>query len=238
MSLSRLYPLVTIVNIVIFSLLYIFIPGLRDSLTKEDQFMEHLTSILFLNAFLLSAFFVTKLKGKPSQALYLIIPIVSLIFFLDETSFGERIFHFTPPVIMGVRVDALHDFIQIAYLMILSLPKSYLLLLLPIFVLAIGTIVLIMLLKYKRYLKVRYVKQLSNLLSNYPPFNYLLVTVVFVSVAMIVDLDMINNKFLFFLEELLEMNAGLSLVFASFALRLETKKRQHHYPNIIFLKNE
>lgn len=49
--LIRVHALATILNIFVFSSMYIFIPQLRDGLVEADQFLENLTAALFFAAF-------------------------------------------------------------------------------------------------------------------------------------------------------------------------------------------
>jgi hypothetical protein len=223
MTLTQFYFVVTTLNIVIFSLLYIFIPGLRDTLTLEDHFLENLTTILFFESFLISLFAVTRLQNKFRKKLYVAIPLVGLIGFLDELSFGERLFDFTPPTANGIRVDAAHDLLSVVYKYWSYMPKrgNYLLFACVLFsALLLGFVAF----RYKKYLTFNYLQNLfNNLSSKYAPTRFLFASVLFVSLALIIDLEIIHHDFVFFLEELFEMNSGLSLMLASFAIQTELK---------------
>lgn len=231
MSLSRFYTVFTLLNIIGFSLLYIFIPGLRGSFIQEDKLMENLTSILFFNSFLLGVIFIGRLKKYSLPKIYFIIPLTGLLCFLDEISFGLRLFNSKPLTIGGEEVDGMHDLLEILYLTIRRMPKRDNYFLFAFILLTFG-VVIFTCIKYRHYLQPRYVRKVFNNLfknsfSKYPSLKFLALGGGFVAMSSLIDLYIIipSHEFVFFLEELFEMNAALSLLFACFSIEIEHKKQ-------------
>ena len=108
-------------------------------------------------------------------------------------------------------VDGVHDIFRIAYLKAGHLPKAYLL---PLLALGISLIVFI----FSRL-------KLATLISSamqYKPSVFVFVCGALLMGAMLIDLDLIEYEPLFLLEELLEMNAALALVFSSLSTYRES----------------
>lgn len=212
MTLTPFYFIATILNIVFFSLLYILVPALRDAFSREDQFMENLTTILFLETFLVGIYTVIKLSNKPRRKLYLAIPVVGLASFLSELSFGERIFYFDAPEINGVKIDAVHDLLSVVYFSWFHMPNR------EGVALAVAFIFAAILFWNRRYFAFN---NLHNISKNYIPSKFVVAAILFGSAGLIIDLEIVHHDFLFFLEELFEMNASLALLFAAFAVQVE-----------------
>ncbi|UCG34723.1 MAG: hypothetical protein JSW17_04315 [Candidatus Omnitrophota bacterium] len=115
MKLVRLYTLVAAVNVFIFSMLYIFVPQSERLFRGEDVVMENISAVLFFIGFLLSLFFVLKTKERKYRKAYFAIPIICLIGFLDEISFGARIINFTTPTFYGAEIERTHDSVDIMF---------------------------------------------------------------------------------------------------------------------------
>ncbi|MCD8489150.1 MAG: hypothetical protein LRZ84_21025 [Desertifilum sp.] len=214
MTLTPFYLILTIANIVFFTALYLLVPPLRDALSREDQFMENLTTILFLETFFVGLYATLKLPNKQRRKLYLAIPIVGLLGFLSELSFGERIFYFEAPEINGVKIDAVHDFLSVIYISWYHMPNRNAVALAV--VLIFGTI----LFWNRRYFAFN---NLQKVFQNFFPSRFLTAAVLFSGMGLIIDLEIVHHHFLFFLEELFEMNGGLALLFSAFAIQVERK---------------
>ena len=83
------------------------IPDFLKSISKEDHLLENLTTGL-----LLGTAFVGIINWKHRQAnttAIAIYTILAIIGFLDEVSFGQRLFGFTPPLAGGTSLDGFHD---------------------------------------------------------------------------------------------------------------------------------
>jgi len=115
MRLTRLYTLMAVFNVFIFSMLYIFVPQSERLFRGEDTFMENVSAVLYFSSFLLGLVFVLKAKERKYRLAYFIIPVICLIGFLDEMSFGARIFNFKTPVFHGVEIERTHDSIDLIF---------------------------------------------------------------------------------------------------------------------------
>ncbi len=212
-GLIRVYVLVTTLNVLIFSSLYISIPQLRTSFVAEDQFTESVTAVLFFSSFLLGLILIVKLKRKSYRKVYLVIPLLGLVGFLDELSFGQRMFNLTMPKIYGVEIDAVHDFAELAYKVFIN-HSTYVL---AVSALGVFCIVLfLIILKHHKYLD-----RIPDVIKRYPPFVFVLSFIAFIFIALIYDLHTLIPRrgfFLFIFEELSELNAALALLFASFSI--------------------
>jgi len=210
----QVYVLATTINIFIFLMMYIFSPQLRGTLLNEDAFIENLTVVLFFGSFLLSLILIAKLEGKSYRRAYLVIPLICFIGFLDELSFGERIFNIKMPVIYGEKIDSVHDFASVAYRGIENNWNWFLF----ISVLVASSIaILLVILKYHKYFH-----RIPDIFKRYPLFRFVLISVGFMFIAALMDLEIISigghGRFSVFIEELCEMNAALALLFASFSI--------------------
>ena len=211
MKLTRLYCTSVVINVLLFVVLYIFLPNYRNTLVTEDGFLENLTAFFFGSSFLVGLRLVWRLKNQPHQKIYFGLPILGLLGFLDEISFGLYMFEREVPTVNEVPVDALHDVLDIIFRISIETMN-------PLFVhvsilLAGYGLIFIVLKVHKVY-------------DRYPPFEFVAVAVIFLCIAAIIDLEIVRYHFLFFLEELFEMNAALALVFACLATQhLEKPKR-------------
>lgn len=224
MSLSRLYAITTLSNLSLLGLIYFLIPALRSPLIAEDQFLENLTAILFFDGFVLGLFSLAQTKTKKYRSIFSFIPLISLLGFLDEISFGQRLFSIKMPVVGGTRIDAIHDFNSVAKSQLsqllhglsITFPDIYPLLVLGI---KISAVVLagagIFALTQKRK---KIVASSQKLFHKYPPFRFLLLAASFGLISQLIDLEFVKYQFLVFVEELFEMNIALSMLFASFAI--------------------
>ena len=222
MKLVRVYLTVTALHLLIFSLVYIFIPGARSVFVNEDQFLENLTAIYYFDTFLLGLTLWFKSQAKNGNKGYVAIPRIGLFCFLDEMSFGGRIFGFQSQVIYGKKIDGLHDLIDLAYnvlfkripaLHYLNSPKIFLC---GIFVLAVIVISLVIR-RDRKY----FISRILGLTRSFSPFFFLPFFVGCLVVSELIDLEIhsfLQHRFFFFVEELFEMNAALSLLFASLAI--------------------
>jgi hypothetical protein len=88
----------------------------RSFLFDEDRLVETLSAAMFLCA----GIYATRLWWMASESPSLdrlalaFIAALSLVGFLDEISFGERIIHFDVYKIVGIRIDGVHDLIEVA----------------------------------------------------------------------------------------------------------------------------
>jgi hypothetical protein len=77
----------------------------------EDRHVETLSAALFLTAGAVAAL---RLARGEAPTFWLVLTVgIGVVGFLDELSFGERILGFEPPMVGGVRIDAVHDLLQL-----------------------------------------------------------------------------------------------------------------------------
>ena len=157
-TLLRIYVAVTVGNILIFSLLYILFPQLRDTLPAEDKLIENLSAIFFLLTFLYGIFVIIRTEKIPK--IYFFMPLIGLAGFLDEVSFGDRIFHFNLPVIQSEKVDQFHDIITIGHELFLQKHVNFL-----FYVFFVTGFIVLIYLIIKNYS--RYFIQITSLLQKH-----------------------------------------------------------------------
>jgi hypothetical protein len=189
---------------------YSWMPNYRGYLFREDGLIENLSAVFYLISFFLGLLFF--FKSNIHRKALIIISAVGLLGFLDELSFGERLFGFNMPQIHGVKIDAVHDFFILGCKAIKELTYSY-----PIYVflfLGVGIImVTIVTLKYSYELK----ETMSNIYHE-PPFILALFFTTIVFSALVIDLKLVHHGALFMVEELFEMNAAIALLFCCLSL--------------------
>lgn len=78
---------------------------------KEDCLVENLTVFFFFAAFALAVFLLFKYKKE--KIILGGISIFSLVCFSDEISFLEKFFLRTKYEILGIKIDAAHDFLEV-----------------------------------------------------------------------------------------------------------------------------
>jgi hypothetical protein len=191
--------------------IYILFPQVRPAFRFEDHALENLTASLFSAAFLLSVIAMARFKEKRYPKAYLAIPLISLLGFLDEIGWFERAFNFTVPKIYGDELDGLHDFPTAAYTAL----QNNLHWLLSIFLLAASCIALFLIVrKYRKYLN-----RIPGMLTRHPPFVFLLIFAGIMFLAALIDLGIVSfgnhRRFSGSLEEIIEVNAAMALLFAS-----------------------
>ena len=222
----RFYCTATIVNIIVFSALYVFLPDIREGWIQEGSLLENLTALLAFISFLVGLFFVFKIKDKTHQKIYIALPILGLIVFLDEVSFGEGIFEFNFLTIGDMEIDALHDFISLFFkkFILVENGTGYGLPLLLI-VIALALVVLLGLLSrnyYRHQLNLRPNIDLKKFSRDNKILVFLGIAVFLGLFALTVDLRILQFRGAKFLEELFEMNAAFALLMACFSINTKS----------------
>lgn len=224
MSLTRLYLLITLFKSTVFSLIFAFIPQSRDAFIQEDHFLENLTALLYFICFVVGTIIILRLKKKHFHWLYYLLPISGLIFFLDELSFGERIWDFKFRKFGGVKIDGVHDIVELVYRKYIKFhahsENSWIWELTGILIIFLISLTLIYI--FKHHLNIN---NLKNIFLQYKPLLFLLGVIIFASIAICIDFGIFDyeTNMLVFIEELLEMNAALSLLFACLAISITPK---------------
>ena len=87
-----------------------FSPEIEEHLSKEDGWIENITTFALFATTTLGTFLLSKkILGK--RAL-IFISITSFIAFLSEISFGERLFNLDMPHAGGKQLDGVHDLLE------------------------------------------------------------------------------------------------------------------------------
>jgi uncharacterized membrane protein YhdT len=88
----------------------------RAFVFDEDQLVETLSAIMFLGASLYAArrWWIDAGTSPLDRLALAGLAAIALVGFMDEISFGERVFRFDVYEIAGVRIDGAHDFIEVA----------------------------------------------------------------------------------------------------------------------------
>lgn len=89
-------------------------PTLGEVIMAEDKFIENASAAAFFLAGAISA--MAMVRGTRGLAVLLF--VLGTAAFLSEISFGERIFEFEPPIINGVKIDAIHDLFQLSWIFV------------------------------------------------------------------------------------------------------------------------
>jgi len=163
-----------------------WMPNYRGYLFEEDSLIENLSAVFFLLSFFLSLLFF--FKSNIHRKALILISAVGLLGFLDELSFGERLFGFNKPEIHGVQIDGVHDFFDLGYTVISELTYHY-----PIYVfLFLGAsiiMVTIVTLKYSYELK----ETMSNIYHE-PPIILASFFTILVFLALVIDLELVLQE--------------------------------------------
>ena len=185
----------------------------------EDRIVENITASLFLMTFLSSLALLLDSKNINYRKALIIVMALGLLGFLDELSFGQRIFDLQVPYIFGFPLDAAHDIVAIT----IKLIKQYLLVSTLLLTIAIFA------LTYLARNKIPYaVGILKSLLFDR---SYVILSFfgVYLFIAIAIE-EIFRNlhvpalaKFLHPLEEVLELNAALALLFFCLSIRWSRK---------------
>jgi hypothetical protein len=207
-GLNIFFSVIAVVSVVLSVVLYLSIPGLEDAFIDEDALIENLTATLFLGSGILAGLlFRHKLRHNRSQ---LMIPILSIWAFFEEISFGERIFDLEMPYLGGEKFDGLHDLFFLLYESLRirgALPwtlTGFTLLLFGIWAAFPG---------FRNR-----IQNIFKAVMDTPPFTFLAISVGFISVSFVLDLEFLDYRTGYFLEELTELIGGLALGFAALSL--------------------
>lgn len=218
-NLQKLFCVVTLNSFLLFSFVYWLDPDAHGFLLDEHSFIENVSALLFFEGFFLGFLF---LFTRRAPKIYALLPIASFLGFMSELSLIEvaAAMGRETPTVVGGSVDAPHDLFQIFFWNVLQRHLS------PLVVAILG----VMIVAIAAYLMWRFRARIPAFLAwwnRYPALHWLLVATVTVFFAMVVDAEILSVYFgigregtlMYFLEELLEMQAGLTLVFGSFAIK-------------------
>lgn len=209
-NLYRILGISILFSAISFSLLYSFLPTYRDWFIEEDQFLENLTTGLFLGAFFLSALILVLNRG--GRLTDFSVPAASLLGFLEEVSYGERFSKSIPMLVPDQNIDALHDYFKIGFLFIQKQENN-------IIVFLIGGILLVLIF-LAGYFLVQYLRKHKTRkpLILFGPLIFTLISATIILIALVLDLNVLKIRNFTFIEELLEFFTGLTLCLGAISI--------------------
>ena len=209
-NLYRLLGISIIFCAIVFSLVYALFPDCRPSFVEEDLFLENLTTGLFLFSLLLSVFFLVLNRG--GRWIDFAVPAASLISFLEEISYGERYSEAIPMMVPEKDIDAFHDYFKVGYRFIKNQENDF-------FVFILGGISIILLLLAGFFLA-HYIRnqKSKNKLVAFGPLIFTLIGAIFISIAQVLDLNVLAIPEYTYIEEMLELFTAISLFFAAISI--------------------
>jgi hypothetical protein len=215
-----LHAALTAVNLCLALLVYVGVPALRPELYREGHIVETLSALLFLTGFGVGAAALHRVPAG-RRIRYAAIPALGLMGFLDEMSFGAAELGFTPPRVLDVKLDGVHDILLVAEALIRSGP-GWLLTLTATAGVGLGLLVV------RR--RERFLIPVLGAIRTSSTARFMAVFAVFVTIALIQDIVRIDSELRRTVEEVFEMNGGLALLFAALTMagagRQETADEQ------------
>ena len=218
MKYLQVYIIIFGINMMIMFVVGMWMPDYRGYLAHEDSLVENLSAFFFLCTFFLGLLFI--LKGTKNKKALIFVSVIGLLGFLDEISFGERMFALNMPRVHGMPIDSAHDLFTLGYRLIEELAHSYSVLVYSL--IGIGVILIA-----KLALKNKYeIAEIIKRIQNNQTYILALIFTLFIFAALIIDLDILHIKGIFIIEESLEMNAALALLFCSLSLYDQNYKKE------------
>ena len=205
-KLVEIYIISVLLNTAFFSLLYIFFPELSDNIFAEDNLVENLSAFFYLLSFVAGIYSLTRLKDKGHMKFYAIIPLISIIFFLEEIEYGERFLNWESSKVYHIRFNSLHDLIPIAH-EFLQIHSKFLL-----YAIFFTFCIILIVLSFK-YRDLLY--RFADKIKKYPSIGLLLTAAGFLSSVQVFDFNFIKSSFEKVVEELFELNGAITIFFTS-----------------------
>jgi len=186
--------------------LYLLAPRVRGPLFGEDRLVETITALFFIAAFIVGVVCLMAYRARRYRVLLFIASSLGLLGFLDEVSFGARLFGWSMPEMAGGgEFDGAHDLVILTYRLGAEAD--------PIIIAAIcASIVLIIPLCVLRWYS--QLLGLTHRVLTEPAYGLFAIFVAGVAMAAVLDLRIGLLRHLGPIEELVEMNSGLALLLA------------------------
>ena len=180
-----------------------FSPEIEEHLSKEDGWIENITTFALFATTTLGTFLLSKkILGK--RAL-IFISITSFIAFLSEISFGERLFNLDMPHAGGKQLDGVHDLLHMLQKIYIVNGNYH-----PTETL-IATTILLALAATLIYTARSKISKLNNYLKTLKIRSIVAYAISFALVAQALDLGIIVHENHRILEEILELLAAFCL---------------------------
>ncbi|MEN8259432.1 MAG: hypothetical protein ABFS02_02400 [Pseudomonadota bacterium] len=191
---------------------YFLYPDSRDRILAEDDVLENATAVLYAAAIIVA--FTRLCLARSKKAVWVSVLILALGLFgaLEEVSWGGRLLGFEPIWILEVKIDTLHDLIFLTAKIFKNLAETYGTgwYLLPV---VIGACFCYLIYRFR----VPIIATIRPLLLE-KPFLFIFLALIIGVVSVALDLGIIHADILQCLEEILEFDAALALLFGSFCL--------------------
>ncbi len=186
-------------------------PEIDQNLSKEDGWIENITTLVLLATTALGLFSISKqILGR--RAL-IFVSLASFLAFLSEISFGERLFDLDMPHAGGKEIDGVHDLLhmfQKIYIVNYNYHRAETL---------IVTAFLLTLAAIASYAGRARFLQLNTYLKTLKIRSIIIYATAFAAAAQAFDLDLITHEKHQILEEMLELLAALCLASTIFKLK-------------------
>ena len=195
----------------LFTYLFLAYPFLQGTFTEESRFIERLTVIAYFLSFAVAWIAVKKTTQRVVRHHGIFISVISLVWFLEETSFGHSFFYdYQRPRFYNIKVDALHDVVEVGLRMLSENAKGFEATFLYSFVLALTAVGLL------------FAWQNAGALWRFftsTPGIFIIIGSVWLVLASVVDIYAPRGyPVLIFAEELLELFTAVAVVYAAWAL--------------------
>lgn len=167
--------------------------------------------IIFFAGILGFIFLYTSPKSVMERKSLIVISLLSILFFLEEVSFGKQWIHYSAPVLYGKKIDGFHDFFEILYKFI----QNNLLL---------GNILSLVFVVLAWYLikniNIKIKKNILKPIKEQKSFTFVGTSLLLLLMAQTIDIGLfpING----FFEEVMELCASIGLFFAVFSFHEKT----------------
>jgi hypothetical protein len=195
------------------SLFYFAIPAWKSFLVDEDRLLEILSALLNLSVFIYALLLGIRAARQRNRGWIwpAFLTLVGLWSFLEEMSYGRRIFGFGAPRTLGVEIDGLHDYVLVGkhYLEILitSHPRR-----LAVLVVILGLAALALAVRYRSR-----IWALLRLVFSMPTYLFFGLYVLLMVISQLLDMGFLTPHILVLLEEIAEFDGSLALLFSCIA---------------------
>ena len=213
---ERLYLFVAVAVYGGVSLLWFLIPRSRGELYKEGHTVELLTAWLFFAAAVATAVKVPR-SGLGWRHPYLLIGVVSLVCFGEETNWGTRELGVEPPKVLWLEIQGLHDLVTLGYAVTLEHGSGRSRA--TIALVALAAIAILALTRRRLFYP------LARAVLASAAWRLATVGAVLVFLALALDTDPFPWRYLKALEESTELNAALAFLIAALQIEKRTSKR-------------
>jgi|GEM_PF-6023219 len=196
-KLEQTFAILIAVDIFLFFWIDACFPQHRDLLADKNRLLEQITSLIFLASFIVGLCCTLWLPRGRQRKVYLAIPIIGLFGFLEEISYGTAFFKVDVPKVTDVNIDSLHDFLSVLYEFL-------------------GTYILVLFFLIFFFIFKKYGRVIRKLLKTYPAYKFVAIALFFMFTSgVLFDLYIVYHPVM---EEVYEMNAAISMVFAAIAI--------------------